>query len=122
MQYEAIVYAEYPSWPGISPHILLVKDPERPVHKKVEPKNSPVAATNQRVGWTDNHTKRAGTVFIGFNLFEITPMERLRDWFSNARLVIAHSVSQSTAIVAANKRNSATLGTSTLAIKASEIE
>jgi hypothetical protein len=98
-----------------------MKDPEKTVLKKVEPKNSPAAARSQRIGWTDNHPKRAGPAFAGFNLFEMESIEKLRTGPSNARLVMAHSDSQSNAIIAADKRNSAILGTSTLAISASAI-
>jgi hypothetical protein len=53
--YEAMVYAEYPSCPGISPQMLVVNEPERRVLNRVGPKKRTAAEMNHLVEWTFNH-------------------------------------------------------------------
>jgi len=110
--YEAMVYAEYPSWPGISPHILLEKDPDKMVLKNVEPKKSPAANNNHRVGWTLSHAPRAGMNLNDWKLPADPRIVSLVIDDSNIRLLIAHSKDQSRVINPANERSNATFGTS----------
>jgi len=102
--------------------MLVLAAPERTVLKRVEPKNKPAANTNQRVGWTFNQAARPEAVLEGVNFPAILVIVKEEKPASNARLLIAHSVIQSIAINPANPRSNATLGTSTYAIWASEIE
>ena len=101
--------------------MLVLKDPDNTVLKSVQPKKSPAANKNQRMGWTCNQRLRPKARLAGFSLWVTALMEN--DWKgpSKARLDIAHSASQSSAINPPNERNRATLGTSTFAISASEI-
>ena len=101
--------------------MLFVNDPDKTVLKKVEPKNSPAANSNQRVGCTFSQSPRAGNSFDG-HLFEAAVSSEIQGKEPlNARPVMAHSKDQSTAITAANNRSKATFGTSTLEISASEM-
>ena len=50
-----MVYAEYPSCPGISPQMLVVNEPERRVLNRVGPKKRTAAEMNHLVEWTFNH-------------------------------------------------------------------
>ena len=101
--------------------MLVLKDPDNTVLKSVQPKKSPAANRNQRMGWTCNQLLRPEARLAGFNLLVMGLIENDRKEPSKVLLDIAHSTSQSSAINPLNERSSATLGTSKFAIAASEI-
>ena len=101
--------------------MLLLKDPDKAVLRKVEPKISPAANRNHRVGWTFSQAVRLDTTFEGRSsparvLMEIVGKEPRKVW-----PMMARSDSQSRAISPAKVRSSATFGTSIYPITASEI-
>jgi hypothetical protein len=98
---------------GYFPHTLLWSEPERTVLINVEPKNSPAANSNQRVGWIFTHPVMAIADLRGFSFSARVFSDFEENDCCNAPPLMAHSMLQSAAINPATVRIKATLGTST---------
>ena len=87
----------------------------------VEVKNSPADSISIRDGWSLIHFISLGIDSVGRNVLLIDSRVLDADRVSKFLLWIAQPVSHRSAIAPANERSNATFGTSTYAIRASEL-